>query len=138
MQGANKRTGNLPKRLKVVTDEVDAGKASTNENSDNDTVHERSVVDKTSSCEPVGDDPTTEPATLESTNDPTATEPNIMEPQEVLGEDTPREQYNGVRAGSASSSPVDDCGEVLGGNLSALTDADGLAILDEYFPKSAT
>jgi hypothetical protein len=138
MHGANKRTGNLPKRLKLVTDEVDAGKASTNESSDNDTVHERSVVDKTSSCEPVGDDPITEPATLESTNNPTATEPNIMEPQEVLGEDTPREQYNGVMAGSALSSPVDDGGEVLGGNLSALTDADGLAILDEYFPKSAT
>jgi hypothetical protein len=131
MQGANKR-------LKLVTDEADAGEVSTNENSDNDAVHERSVVDKTSSCEPVGDDPTTEPSTLEITNHPTATEPNIMEPQEILGEDTPREQHNGVTAGSALSSPVDDGGEVLGGDLSALTDADGLAILDEHFPKSAT
>ena len=57
-----------------------------------------------------------------------------MEPQEPLGE---REGNYGAMAGSALASPVDDC-VVRGNDLSAITHADGLAILDEYFPKSAT
>lgn len=80
MQGANKKTGKLPKKLKLVTDEAAAAEANTNENSDNNTVYKRSIVDKTSSCEPVGDDPTIGLTTLKTTNNPTATEPNIIEP----------------------------------------------------------
>jgi hypothetical protein len=49
-----------------------------------------------------------------------------------------RTQYAGVMVGSALASPVDVDGGVPGSDLSAITHADGLAILDEYFPKSAT
>jgi hypothetical protein len=116
MQGANKRTGKLPKRLKLVPDEAGAAEASTNENSDNDTVHKRSVVDKTSSYEPVEDDLTTEPATLESTSDPTATKPNIMEPQEVLSENTPREQE--IPYPEPAIDSVEACGSISHSGLS--------------------
>jgi hypothetical protein len=58
-----------------------------------------------------------------------------MESQEPLDE---REENDGVMAGSALAGPVDDSGGIPGRDLSAITHADGLAILDEYFPKSAT
>jgi hypothetical protein len=135
MQDANKKTGKLPKKLKLITSETAIAKADTNKNSNHDIIYERSVVDKTSSCEPVRDDPTTGPATLEITSNPTATEPNIMEPQELLGE---RGENDGVIAGSTLASPVDDDSGIPGSDISAITHADGLAILDEYFPKSAT
>jgi hypothetical protein len=57
MQGVNKKTGKSPKNLKLVTDEAAATGATTDDNSDRNTVHERSVVDKASSCEPVSSDP---------------------------------------------------------------------------------
>lgn len=47
MQGANKEGGKPSKKLKLVADEVTATKANTDENSDHDSVHERSVVDTT-------------------------------------------------------------------------------------------
>jgi hypothetical protein len=88
MQGAN--SDKLPKKLKLVTGEAAAPEANTDENFDHDAVHERSVVDKTPSCELVRDDPTTGPATLETTNNPTATEPNIMEQSSrILGLNSP-------------------------------------------------
>jgi hypothetical protein len=134
MQGANKKTGKSPKKLKLVTDEAAAVDANANENSDHNIAHERSIINNTSSCEPARDASTTGPASLKTTNHPTAIEPIIMEGQESLDE---REQYDGDMAGSALASPVED-GGVPGSDLSAMTHADGLAILDEYFPKSAT
>lgn len=68
MQGANKKGGKLPKKLKLVADEAITTEANTDEDSDHDTVHERSVVDTTSSCKPVRDDPTTGSATHETIN----------------------------------------------------------------------
>ncbi|KFY02661.1 hypothetical protein O988_02001 [Pseudogymnoascus sp. VKM F-3808] len=97
--------------------------------SDHDSVYERSVVDTTSSGKPVRDDPTSGPADRETINNPTATILNTIETQEVLGE--------GVTAGSALTSPVNDGRGVLGSDLPAITHADGLEILDEYFQKSA-
>ena len=136
MQGANKKTGKLPKKPRLVADEADdaATEADIDENSDAD-ITQRSLVDKISSCEPVGDGPTTEPATLESSNYPTATEPNIMESEAPLGE---TDEDDGAIEGSTSAGPVDDGGRIPGSDLSAITHADGLAILDEYFPRSAT
>jgi len=110
----------------------------TNDNSDNNAVYKRSVVNKTSSCEPVGDDPTIRLVTLKTTNNLTATELNIIEPQEVLDEGIQRDENDGVMTGSALTILVDDDGRVPRSNLSVITHADGLAILDEYFPKSAT
>jgi hypothetical protein len=52
-----------------------------------------------------------------------------------LGE---REENNGLIVGSVLASPVDDGGGIPDSDLSATTHDDGLAILDEYFPKSAT
>ncbi|OBT44249.1 hypothetical protein VE00_05409 [Pseudogymnoascus sp. WSF 3629] len=135
MQGANKKGGKLSKKLKLVANEAAAIKSNTDENSDHGSVHERSVVDTTSSCEPARDDPTTGPTTRETTNNATATIPNIIEPQEPLGEG---EQNDGVMAGSASISLVDDDRGIPGSDLSVITHADGLDILDEYFEKSAT
>jgi hypothetical protein len=61
-----------------------------------------------------------------------------MEAHEVLDEGVRQDDNDRVMAGSTLASPVeDDCG-VPGSDLSAITHADGLAILDEYFPKSAT
>ncbi|KFZ19152.1 hypothetical protein V502_03807, partial [Pseudogymnoascus sp. VKM F-4520 (FW-2644)] len=135
MQGANKKGGKLSKKLKLVADEATATKANTDENSDHDSVHARSVVDTTLSCEPVRDDPPTGPADRETTNNPTPTILNTIELQELLGEG---EQNDGVTAGSALTSPVDDGRGVPGSDLSNITHADGLVILDEYFQKSAT
>jgi hypothetical protein len=135
MQGANGKTGKLPKKPKLVTDEATAAEVNTNENSDYNTIHERPIIDKTLSYGLVGDDRTTRPATLETTNNPTVTKPNIIGFQEPLGK---REDNDGVIAGSALAGLVEDGGRILASDLSAITHADGLAILDEYFPKSAT
>ena len=80
MQGANKKPSKLLKKLKLVTNKAAAAEANTDENSDHGTVHERPVVKKTLSCEPIRNNPTTRPMTLETTNNSTATEPNIIEP----------------------------------------------------------
>jgi hypothetical protein len=136
IQGANKKTGKLPKKPKLVTDgpATAAAEANTDENFDHDIIHER-PVDKTTSCELVVDDPTTGPTTLETTNNPTATEQNIMKSPGPLDE---REENDRFMAGSALAGPIDDSGGIAGSDLSAITHSDGLAILDEYFPKSAT
>ena len=55
-----------------------------------------------------------------------------------MSEGVHREGTDGVMTGSALASPLDGDGGALGSDLSAITHADGLAILDEYFPKSAT
>lgn len=60
-----------------------------------------------------------------------------MEPQEVLDEGIHRDENDGVMVGSTLTILVDD-GEVRRSDLFAMTHADGLAILDEYFPKSTT
>jgi hypothetical protein len=134
MQGTNKKCWKLSKKPKLMTDEGAAAEVNTDENFNYDTFHERPVVDKTSTCEPVGDDRATEPAVL-GTNNPTATEPNIMESQDPLGE---REENDGLIAGSVLAGPVDGGGGIPSSDLSVITHADGFAILDEYFPKSAT
>jgi hypothetical protein len=138
MQGANKKTGKLLKKMKLVASVAAAAEANTNESPDNDNIHERSIVDKTSSCEPVGDSPTIGPTTLETTTNPTGTELNIMGPQEVWGKEIPREGNGEVVARAALASLVDGHGGVQESDLSVITHADGLALLDEYFPKSAT
>ncbi|OBT41591.1 hypothetical protein VE00_07828 [Pseudogymnoascus sp. WSF 3629] len=80
MQGANKKDGKLSKKLKLVADEATATIANTDENSDHDSDHARSVVNTTLSCKPIRDDPTTRPADRETTNNPTATVLNTIEP----------------------------------------------------------
>lgn len=138
MQVASKKTGKLPKRLKLATDKPATDESNTYGTADDETVDERLVVDKPASCEPARDDPATEPATLESINNPSVIKPNTTGPRETLSEGIHREGTDGVMTGSALASPVDGDGGALGSDLSAITHADGLAILDEYFPKSAT
>jgi hypothetical protein len=58
-----------------------------------------------------------------------------MKSEAPLGETN---ENDGAIEGFASADPVDDSGGIPGSDLSAITHADGLAILDEYFPKSAT
>ena len=117
-----------------MTDEAATTEVNTNENSNYNTFYERPIIDKTSTGEPVGDNRTTRPTAL-GTNNPTATKPNIMESQDPLGE---REENDGLIVGSALAGPVDGGGGILASDLSIITHADGFAILDEYFPKSAT
>ena len=52
MQGVNKKTSKLPKKPKLVTDEAAAAETNHDENSDHNAIHEKPVVDKTSSCDP--------------------------------------------------------------------------------------
>jgi hypothetical protein len=138
MQVASKKTGKLPKRLKLATDKPATDESNTYGTADDETVDERLVVDKPASCEPARDDPATEPATLESINNPSVIKPNTTGPRENLSEGIHREGTDGVMTGSALASPVDGDSGALGSDLSAITHANGLAILDEYFPKSAT
>lgn len=134
MQGANKKTCTLSKRAKLRTDEVAATEENTDEDPNQDIIHEKRAVDKTSSCEPVGDDRTTGLTTLAS-NNPTASGPNTVKSQEPLSQ---REGNEGVIAESALAGLVDGGGGIPASDLSVITHADGLAVLDEYFPKSAT
>lgn len=85
-------------------------------------------ADENSGSQPVGDDRTTGPTTLE-TNNLTATEPNINEPVGDL------EESDGLIVGSGLAGPVGNGGGIRASDLSAITHADGLAILDEYFPR---
>jgi hypothetical protein len=73
--------------------------------------------------------------THEVTNNSTSTEPNILQSAETLGEE---EGNSGLPVGPVLASPVDNGGGIPDSDLSAITHDDGLAILDEYFPKSAT
>jgi hypothetical protein len=133
MQGANKKTCKLPKRPKFRTDVAAAVEVNTNENSQHDTIIDK-LTDETSSREPVGYGRTTSSTILETDN-PNYTQPNIMELREPL---SGREENYGVIGGSALVIPLDNGGGIPDGDMSALTHDDGLALLDEYFPKSAT
>jgi hypothetical protein len=133
MQGASKKTCKLSKKPKLMIDKAAADEGNADESSNQDTIHQR-PVHKTSSCEPVGDNRTNVPTTLAS-NNPTTSGPNIMESRGPLGE---REENGGIVAGPALADPVDDGAGMPASGLSAITHADGLAILDEYFPRSGT
>ena len=88
MQGTNKKTGKLPKKPKLVFDyEAAAADPSSDRHSNHGTIHKRPSADETSSCEPVGEEPTAGPATFEITNSPTSTEPNILQSAETLGKE---------------------------------------------------
>lgn len=125
MQGANKRTGKLPKKLKLAAD-----KSATNESATNDSATEEPPTDAPSTDEPPIDEPRinespNEPTTLESINDP-----NTMKSLETLGE------------APALASPIKGDETTISGalesDLPTISHTDGMAILDEYFPKSAT
>jgi hypothetical protein len=73
--------------------------------------------------------------TQEITNSPTSMEPNILQSAETLGEE---EGNSGIPVGPVLASPVHNGGGIPDSDLSAITYDDGLAILDKYFPKSAT
>jgi hypothetical protein len=75
------------------------------------------------------------PATFEITNNPTSTEPSIIESPDHLDE---REENDGLTVGSILDSLVDGSGRISESDLSAITHDNRLAILDKYFPKSAT
>lgn len=137
MQGTNKKTRKLPKKPKLIFDD-EAADADPNSDrcSDHVTVHERPSGDETASCEPVGVEPAADPATYEFTNNsPTSMEPNIPQSAETLAEE---EGNNGLPVGPILASPVHNGGGIPDSDLSVITHDDGFAILDDYFPKSAT
>jgi hypothetical protein len=115
--GRNKRTGKLPKRPKLAAD--------------------KPATYEPATYEPAAD----EPAALDSINDPAVIEPNTMEPLETLREGTRQEGTVEVMARSAVASPTEGDEATIGGalesDLPTITHADGMAILNEYFPKSA-
>jgi hypothetical protein len=87
------------------------------------------------------DEPATKPTTLESTDDPAIIEPNTMEPLETSREDTGRQGTDEVMVRSEVATTMEDDETTVGGaveeSLPSITHADGITILDEYFPKSA-
>jgi hypothetical protein len=124
MQGANKRTGKLPKKPKLAAD-----KSATNESATDDSATDEPPTDVPSTDElpidePPIDESPNEPTTLECIN-----EPDIMESLETSGE------------APALASPIKGDETTISGalesGLTTITHTDGMAILDEYFPKSA-
>ena len=116
MQGANKRTGRLPKKPKPAANEAATDELAT-------------------------DEPATESTTLESTDDPAIIEPNTLEPLGTSREATGRQGTNEVMVRSGVATIIEDDETTVGGaveeGLSSITHADGITILDKYFPKSA-
>ena len=120
MQGANKRAGRLPKKPKLATDESATHKQATDE----------PATDEPATDEPATEEPATEPSTLESTDGPVIIEPNTTQPRGTSREDTRRQGTNEATVRSAVVTTME-------ADLSTITHADGVTILDEYFPNSA-
>lgn len=135
MQGTNKTTGKSPKKPRSATDEAATDEPNPDEKSKHGDTRERPRVDETLRSGLVGEEPLAGPARLEITDIPTSTEPNILESAEILGEG---EGNNVIPLEPVLAGAVDNGGGVLASDLSAITPDDGLAILDEYFPRSAT
>jgi hypothetical protein len=119
MQGASKRAGRLPKKPKLATDEPGTDEPATDEPATN---------------EPGTEEPATEPPTLEPTDEPAITDPSTMEPRETSREDTHGQGTNEAMARSAVVTTMEVDETAVG--VPTITHADGVAILDEYFPKS--
>jgi hypothetical protein len=129
MQSANKRTGNVLKKPKLNADESATGEPALDKTS----------TDEPATDEPATDEPASEPAVLESINDSAIIEHSIMEPLESSRDVPHREDTDGVMARPVLVSPIDETtvGGTVDSDLPTITHADGMAILDEYFPKSA-
>lgn len=125
MQGANKRMGKLPKKPKLAAD-----KSATNESATDDSATEEPPTDAPPTDEPPIDEPPinespNEPTTLESINDP-----DTMKSLETSGEAPAL--ASPIRGDETTSSRSHES------DLPTISHTDGIAILDEYFPKSAT
>ena len=131
MQGANKA-----KKQKLAADEPATDGLATDE-----PATDEHATDEPATDEPATDEPATEPTTLESTDDPAIIEPNTMEPLGTSREDTGRQGTDEVMVRSRVATTMEDdettVGGAVEGNLPSITHADGITILDEYFPKSA-
>ncbi|KAN0101933.1 hypothetical protein V8E51_012443 [Hyaloscypha variabilis] len=133
MQGANKRTGTLLKKAKLAADEPAIDESAVDESATDDSTTNEPPNDK-----PLNDELVSEAATLEPINDSTVTKPYTMEPLENV--DVPhREDADEIMARSALISPVHETtvGGTVDCDLPVITHADGMVILDEYFPTSA-
>jgi hypothetical protein len=126
MQGSNKR-GNALKKPKLI-----AGESANDEPTTNESANDVPTTD-----EPTTDEPTTDKP---PTNEP-ASEPDTMEPQDTSRDVPYREDTSDDMARFALVSPIAVDETTVGGvvetDLPAITYADGMAILDEYFPISA-
>jgi len=111
----------LLKKLKLTTDE--------------------SATNKPTTDEPLNDEPISEPTTLESISDPAIIKPYIMEPLDTLREAICREGPNEVIVRSTLASLIEvnetTISRIVESDLPIISYTNGIAILDEYFPKSA-
>jgi hypothetical protein len=133
MQGVNKRTGTLLKKAKLAADEP-----AINESAVDESATDNSTTNKPPNDKPLTDELVSEAASLEPINDSTISKPyttKALETADVLyGEDA-----GGITARSAHISPVNETTISRPGDsdLPTITHADGMALLDEYFPISA-
>jgi hypothetical protein len=125
MQGANKRTGKLPKKLKLAAD-----KSATNESATNDSATKEPSTNAPSTDEP----PIDEPPINESPNKPTTLE-SINDPDTIKSLKTLREAP--ALASLIKGNEI-TISRVLESDLPTISHTDGMAILDKYFLKSAT
>lgn len=125
MQGANKRTGKLPKKPKLAAD-----KSATNESATNDSATEEPPTDAPSTDEP----PIDEPPINESPNEPTTLE-SINDPDTIKSLET-----SGEAPALASLIKGDETTirRSLSSDLPTISHTNRIAILDKYFLKSTT
>ncbi|KAN0117099.1 hypothetical protein V8E51_003076 [Hyaloscypha variabilis] len=137
MQGANKRTGNVLKKPRRTADETVTSEPTTDDPATDEPPNDASANDKSPNNTPSTDDSANEPAAL-AINDTAIIKPNTMGLLETSRDALHREHTDGVMANSEPSL-VDEAtvGRPVDSDLPTITHADGMAILDEYFPISA-
>ncbi|KAH8650269.1 hypothetical protein BGZ60DRAFT_421646 [Tricladium varicosporioides] len=128
MQSANKRTDKLHKKPKL------AAKSATDESAANESVDDSSADDSSNNVPPTNLPPANDPPNDEPPNKTTTFEttedPRTMKSLKTLGEAPAIASLI-----DGDETHVDSAAER---DLPTITHTDGMALLDEYFPKSAT
>ncbi|KAE8440508.1 hypothetical protein EG329_007405 [Mollisiaceae sp. DMI_Dod_QoI] len=129
MQSANSRTNKLHKKPKLA-----ANRSATDESAANEFVDDSPIDDSSNNIPPTNLPPTNDPPNDKPPNKPTTFEttkdPGTMNPLETLGE-----APSIASLVDGDETHVDSAAER---DLPTITHTDGMVILDEYFPKSAT
>jgi hypothetical protein len=151
MQGANKRTGNMLKKARITASESATCGPATDDSANDEpdepptdelpndvSANEKPTTDESANHESATAESVSESAALEPISDQAIIKPNTMELLETSRDAPYRENTDGIMARSALVSPVDETavGRPVDSDLPMITHADGIAILDEYFPKS--
>ena len=116
------------------TNEPTTNEPTTDEPTTNELTTDESTTDK-----PPTNEPASELTVFESIKDPAIIKHNIIEPLKSSRDVPRREDTNRVIARPVLVSPINKTiiGGIVDSNLPTITYADRIAILDEYFPKSA-